>query len=184
MSTRDTDDYKRELYARLPRGPIWPKIGGDATVWDMLLDSIATEFARIRYDAGAWLADFFPDQTVQQLEDWERVLGLPDCGLELGTEAERRGAILAKLRRRGDPTLANIQLLADSFGLNAVVSAGGTSALFFVNSVTEVDSVNLVAGDDATSTVTVTYDAPTSDTFECAMTHAIPAHLTLVFVTV
>lgn len=183
MTTRDTDSYKAEFYRRLPRGPIWPLVSEDATVWDSLLDCMALEFSRARERADSWLSDFFPDATTDQLADWERVLGLPDCNLALGTDAERRASIVAKLRRRGNPTLANIQTLADTFGVNAVVSASGTSALFFVG-VDEVNNVNVVAGDYAASTVTVTYDAPTNLYLECAIRHAVPLHLTLVFVEV
>jgi hypothetical protein len=181
--TRDTDSYKAELYQRMPRGSIWPRSINEATVWDSLLDSMALEFARVRYDIDAWLADFFPDSTVQQLPDWERLLGLPDCDLALGTEAERRGAVVARLRRRGNPTLANIQTLADSFDTGAVVSTGGTSDLFFVGT-DEVDGANVVANDDLATTVLVTYDAPQSDSLECALRHALPVHLTVTFTVV
>ncbi len=176
--SRDTESYKAELFRRLPRGPIWPVIGDEATVWDALFDVLAEEFSRVRADADAWLADFFPDGCTQQLPEWERLLGLPDCGIALGSVAERRSAIVARLRRRGDPTLANIQALADSFDNGAVVSAGGTSLVFVVNINVVGDALG---ADSATSTVYVSYDAPQSDVFECTMRHAIPLHNTIEF---
>lgn len=178
---RDAESYKSELFQRLPRGPIWPTIGDDATVWDALFDHMAEEFSRVSYDVCAWLEDFFPDTCTQQLPDWERLLGLPDCGIGLGTVDERRGAIIARLRRNGDPTLINIQAIADSFNNDAVVSTGGTSDLFYVDNVMQVDGVNDVAANAAAFTVLITYDAPQSDVFECSMRHAIPIHLDITF---
>lgn len=178
---RDADSYLRELYQRLPRGPIWPTQAAEAPTWDALLDALAEEFGRIDADASNALADFFPDVTEDALEDWERLLGLPDCGLSLGTLAERRGAVLAKLRRKGNPTLANVQAIADGFENGAVVTTGGTADLFFIDNVTEFDNINDFATTSAAFQVHITYDAPQSDTFECSMRHAIPLHLTITF---
>lgn len=177
---RDGNGYLRELYSRLPRGPIWPTQDSEAPTWDALLDALANEFGRVAESAAAMLADFFPDACVQSLPDWERLLGLPDCGLALGTTVEeRRAAVVAKLRRRGNPTLVNIQHQADAFGNGAVVSTSGTSDLFFVGSSTVGDTP--VSNADAATQVNITYDAPQSDTFECAMRHAVPVHLTITF---
>lgn len=180
---RDAESYKAELYQRLPRGPIWPKATEEATVWDMLLDVCSEEYNRVRADIDAWLYDFFPDQAEQQLAEWERALGLPDCGLALGTTAERQAAIVARLRRRGDPTLANIQAIAIAFDNGAVVSVSGTTgSLFFVGIATVGDTP--VGGDEAASTVTITYGGPQSDLFECTMLHALPIHVTVTFVVI
>lgn len=184
IADRDGESYKLELFRRLPRGPIWPTVGTEATVWDALFDTMAEEFARVWLSSVDWLSDFYPDTCTDQLADWERVLSLPDCGLALGSVAERRGAIIARLRRRGDPTLANIQALADSFDQGAVVTAGGTSDLFYVDGVTAVDGVNDVPDTSVAFTVLVTYDSPQSDTLECALTHAIPIHLAVTFLVI
>lgn len=173
------DDYVAAFYRLLPRGPIWPRSPGENPTWDALIDACANEPARIDASAEAWLADYFPDATTDQLPDWERLLGLPSCGLSLGSLSERRGAVLGLLRRRGNPTLANIQAIADGFARDAVVSTGGTGDLFFVG----IDTVgdNVLAMDDATITVLVTYDGPQSDTLECTLRHSLPIHLTVSF---
>lgn len=184
MIERDNISYKREFYQRLPRGQIWPQASEDGSVWDGLLDVLGMEPARVWASAVGWLTDFFPDTCTDQLADWERILSLPDCGLAVGTTAERRGAIIARLRRHGDPTLANIQALADSFDNGAAITTGGTSSLFYFDNVTEWDGVNEIAAAGAAYEVLITYTGPQSDLFECTMRHAIPIHLSITFTVV
>jgi len=84
--------------------------------WGDLLDGLGAEFSRVHNVAVEWLVkQCYPDTATGSssvddvdygglLDEWLRVLGLPDaeCGITLGTEAAQQGAAAAKLRAVGE----------------------------------------------------------------------------------
>jgi len=103
------------LQALLPRGLAWTR-APDA-VLTRLLRAVAEE--PVRVDAAARLLpeEVNPVSAVSALEDWERVLGLPDACLQSGsTLQERRAAVLAKLGDTGRQDLAYWYELAATLG--------------------------------------------------------------------
>jgi len=89
-------NYKSILYKLIPRGFIYPQEGMGSD-FEKLLCGISEESKRIDCDATDLLNEIMPDQTGRFLEDWERVLGLPLCGVQLGSREERRDMVLAML---------------------------------------------------------------------------------------
>ena len=185
--TYSADEYKVALYRLLPRGPIWPTLDQNAPNWDALLDALAEEFGRFDANEDDLLSECYPDTCTDAgggLPQWERVLSLPrECMAGISqTEDERRQAVLAALLGSRPVTLADFQLIADAFERNAVVSESGTADMFFVG--IGLVGTDVVAGDDVSSTVTVTYDGPQYELLECTVRHALPVHLTVVFIVV
>lgn len=81
-------DYQRTLLQLLPTGPAWPQ-APDSTL-GKLLHGLADGYARLDSELDEIaLRETMPRTAVQLLEDWEKFLGLPDCG-SLGDTVEKR----------------------------------------------------------------------------------------------
>lgn len=161
---------KAEMLARrLPPGPVWT---GD-TVLPKLLLALAADPAREAADLDSFVDNFFPDTATDFLSDWERVLGLSAGTL---TVDQRRAQIIAKLRGYGDPTVRNLQAIADTWDLNAVVESH-PYGLFRTGHSTVGEPLR---GDQWVFTPRVTYDGPRNAAFEAAFTW--PDHVTPEFV--
>ena len=97
---RDASAYTHALLAKLPLGEVWPRTMGDDIYKTIraLAGVVARWAARV---AMFLLREAFPPHSSLLLPDWERVLGLPEpCITAPQTLAERRQAVLEKLRRR------------------------------------------------------------------------------------
>jgi uncharacterized protein YmfQ (DUF2313 family) len=103
------------LQALLPRGLAWTR-APDANLTRCLAAS-AGELARVDAAARRLPDEANPATTMGGLEDWGRVLGLPDACLPAGTAfQERRDAVLAKLRDLGRQDPAHWYDLAETLG--------------------------------------------------------------------
>lgn len=114
--SRSASDYAQQLKALLPHGPAWESDCQPAL--HVLLEALAVEFARVDMRAGDLLSEAFLDTFHEVLDDWERVLGLPDeCVMDSGgAVAERKAQVLAKLVEKGGQTPAFFVALAKRFG--------------------------------------------------------------------
>jgi len=127
---RSLADYKHALYALLPSGPIWPSQAGEQPVWDDLIDSIAPEFQRVDARGEDLIQEAIPQADGstypdELLEDWERVAGLPEpCTTVIGTETNRRQALIAKLRGPGSPTAAKFLEILAGYGITGDIVQG------------------------------------------------------------
>jgi len=92
--------YAEALAKLMPRGRVWPEAGG--RVWGELTAALAAELRRLDARTLKLLDEADARTTTEGLEDWERVLGLPDdCAPALQSIAERRDAVVALLRSEG-----------------------------------------------------------------------------------
>lgn len=111
----NADQYREQLQALLPPGRAWSREPG--SVLANVLGSLAQEFARVDTRAINLLDEADPRTTTELIEDWERVLGLPDLCTELaGTLAGRRGAATTKLTASGYQTPAYYTAAAAALG--------------------------------------------------------------------
>ncbi|MDR1946629.1 MAG: DUF2313 domain-containing protein [Desulfovibrio sp.] len=120
LPARDAGDYLSMLRSLLPRGIAWSRSPGGRL--SGLLHASAEELARL--DAAVRLLpdEVNPLTTLAGLEDWERVLALPDECLPSGdTLSERREAVLAKLRDTGRQDMAYWYELAATLGWNVTI---------------------------------------------------------------
>ena len=91
--------YLKMVLSLLPSGIAWPKDPGFVThsVAQVLAEELARNDSRIR----ALLEEADPRTTLEMIEDWERVLGLPnECTPEGQTLQARRNAIVSTAIRR------------------------------------------------------------------------------------
>ncbi|MNU43023.1 hypothetical protein D3C71_317990 [compost metagenome] len=100
MAVRSEQDYSAQLLALLPPGPAWDLEAVPELV--AVLEALAREFARVDARAFDLLGEMVPSGVRELLQDWERVLGLPDpC---LGTDggfAERRAEVVRRFGEVG-----------------------------------------------------------------------------------
>jgi uncharacterized protein YmfQ (DUF2313 family) len=117
-------DYLQQLVALLPRGPAW-SADDDAVLLERLKGWAAT-MARVDGRAGDLLAEADPRSTSELLPDWERVAGLPDaCELAfgvVGTETQRRFALLARLVSGGGLSVPYFQSVISALGYVATIT--------------------------------------------------------------
>lgn len=94
------EKYKQLLANLLPRGKLWqPK---EQPIFKKLLDSFAVELCRVEERAKDLLHEADPRQAFELLDDYERLLGLPDeCSPEDPSLQDRRNQILRSLTNVG-----------------------------------------------------------------------------------
>jgi len=117
MSERN---YKKALFKLMPRGSIYPREEAN-TNYKKLLSALAEEHKRLDCEATDLLNEAMPDQTGRFLEDWERVLGLPKCGVQLETREERKNMVLAMLNLGVFSNAQFFENIAAIFGFDATV---------------------------------------------------------------
>jgi uncharacterized protein YmfQ (DUF2313 family) len=117
--------YARQMKQLLPWGSIWPF---SPSSWlSTLLVGFGDELARIDARAEDVVNEWDPSTAVQMLEDWERVLGLPEPGQKLSPiTGERQIAATLKYLSRGGATPVYFEALAARLGFVATVTETAT----------------------------------------------------------
>ena len=112
--------YKWLVRRLFPTGWAWKFAKGSTLL--KFTDSLAEEPARIEERAFDLLEELDPAKTYEMLDNWERMLGLPDeCDpddLDLSV-FERRVRILQKLTTGGGQSKAFFKLIAEQLGYDA-----------------------------------------------------------------
>ncbi len=99
--TATNSTYTKFLKTLLPKGDAWNRSPG--SVWHTFLSAIADELVRLHNRGGVdLLRELYPATSLELLDDWERILGLPDdCIGEATSTQDRRAQILYRLTNRG-----------------------------------------------------------------------------------
>lgn len=112
-------DYSDALSKLLPPGDAWRAAGqplGD------VLDGLAAEMARLDARALFLVDEADPGKTIELLDDWERVLGLPDpCLTVEQSDSERRTSARTRYTLVGGQTASFYIALAAGLGYSATV---------------------------------------------------------------
>lgn len=117
---RGENDYLGMLLALLPRGLAWSRVPGSRLA--SFFRACAVELGRVDSASHFLIDEIHPLTSIAALEDWERVLGLPDECLPSGNSLqERRTAVLARLRDQGRQDLAYWYDLAVTLGYEIVI---------------------------------------------------------------
>ena len=114
------DDALSAVLALLPPGDALTR-NSDSQI-AKILRVHARAIARLEALAEFVVADIDPRSTTSFLADWERVLGLPDCGSLAGSQPERRAEVLEKYTREGDLTAASLIAAAEIAGFTITIS--------------------------------------------------------------
>ena len=95
---------------------------GGETELAKLLRTHARAVDRLEALADLVRTDIDPRGTTTFLEDWERVLGLPDCGSLAGSQIARRDEVLEKYTREGDLTAQGLINAAAVLGFTITIN--------------------------------------------------------------
>lgn len=124
LAPHSAEAYQAQLAALLPQGRAWPRETG-STLMRLLLAK-ADELARVDGRAADLLEEVDPRTTLEMLDDWERVAGLPDnCIPAPDSIAERRAALLARLTGQGGQSRAYFVELAAAMGYAVTIDEFG-----------------------------------------------------------
>lgn len=116
----DADAYTAQLQALLPQGAAWSR-DPDATL-TRLLQGWAEEFARLDGRVDLLFEEADPRTAAQLMDDWERVLGLPDpCTAASTTLGARQLIAWRKLAYQAGQTPAFYVALAASVGMDVEI---------------------------------------------------------------
>lgn len=113
------DAILASLLSLLPPGDALP-ISSDSELAKVLRVT-ARAIDRIEQLADFVARDIDPRVTTTFLEDWERVLGLPDCGSLPDSTADRRAEVLEKYTRVGSLTKADLIDAAAVLGFSITI---------------------------------------------------------------
>jgi uncharacterized protein YmfQ (DUF2313 family) len=116
------DEWTRTLVDLLPRGAVWPR--DSATVLWRFWMAIADAMLAIQARDCDLLAESYPCGADELLEDWERVLGLPDeCTQNVAWPLTSRQAfVCAKLATQGGQSRNYFIALAAAYGYTISIS--------------------------------------------------------------
>lgn len=125
ITTHSLDEHADSLAAYYPGGELFSaKFIADSNL-RRLLRGLSQEYVRCEEYVKALQDEFIPDKTVLFLDEWERVLGIPDsCFNGLGTNDKRRRDVLVKLASLGVQTVEDFERLALIFGVVVTVIPG------------------------------------------------------------
>lgn len=190
-----SDQYVALLKNLLPRGIAWPR--DLQTYFHKLFQALADEMVRFDQRISVDLVnEADPNTTLELLEDWERIVDLPDdTQLALGTTvAQRRADILRKLTFRGGQSKKFFVDLAATFGYTVTIDEprpfrAGSRSKDRCYSVNWIHHWRVIAP----SAVTTSFRAGKgrcgdrlrtwrNDTLEAVITKAKPAHTVVHFV--
>ena len=117
---RDADSYAREMFARLPKGAIWPvRFTG---IWSQFLLAIGCEFGRIRQAILHLMNELDPRTTSDMLDDWEQAYGLPDeCIAAPTTDPERIRRLLTLVTMKGNLRKRFIEGIVYDIGVDVLL---------------------------------------------------------------
>jgi uncharacterized protein YmfQ (DUF2313 family) len=117
---RDVTDYLEMLQGLLPRGPAWTRTPGARLT--CILHASADELTRLDAAAHLLADEINPYTAFDGLDDWDRVLGLPDGCLPVSEDMDdRRFAVLHRLTDAGRNDLAYWYQLALDIGYPDIV---------------------------------------------------------------
>jgi uncharacterized protein YmfQ (DUF2313 family) len=119
-----SEEHTNALAHHHPSDNMFASKNESDSVLRLFLEGLAQEMIRSE-DYLKSLDQVIPDETSLFLDEWERVLGIPDdCFDGEGDNATRRGNILVKLASLGVQTVEDFENLALVFGVTITVIPG------------------------------------------------------------
>lgn len=197
LVTHSTEAWRAQMLSLLPPGLAWPR--DDDAQLGRVMGGFAEEFARIEGRAAQLLDECHPISALEMLQDWERVLGLPDaCVPVTGSIRERQMAAATRFAAEGGQSIAYYTALAATLGFQVEISE--FHAFTADSDCTEmccdddwsfVWQVDVVEGDDLGDISDAWFNADSnadeyvrsfgSTQLECLIGRARPAHTLVLF---
>ncbi|HYF35449.1 MAG TPA: putative phage tail protein [Prosthecobacter sp.] len=122
MPAPTADDFFHVLRALFPMGAAWDMLDNPDTTFSQFVRGLAIEPARLNARSLELLEEADPRTTTQLIDDWERVMGLPDnCGDAPETLQERRDLVVTKLNAVGGQSRQYYIDLAAVYGITITI---------------------------------------------------------------
>lgn len=116
------EKYKELIKRLFPQGKAWNYVLDDD--WGGLVEGLSAEAARLEERGFAFLNEMDPTQTFEMIDNWERLLKIPDECTPSSYEPtlyERRVRILQKLSTGGGQSKPFFQLIASQLGYDTSI---------------------------------------------------------------
>jgi uncharacterized protein YmfQ (DUF2313 family) len=111
------DRYTNMFSKLLPRGFAWRSVR-----LHPLIKGLSGEWFRLSQTIEEFLRDIFPQDTINYIDEWEALLGLPDeCTPADQTDDERRLRITQKLAMQGNLSAGFYEEIATYYGFDVKV---------------------------------------------------------------
>jgi uncharacterized protein YmfQ (DUF2313 family) len=191
---RSVQDQADRLSDYYPSGELFQAAKQSNTNLRNFTVGLANEFFKANNYLRDYNAEYYPDETIKFLEEWESALGIPDdCFTGTGTNDERRTAILVKLAASGVQTANDFVELAAIFGFTVSVTSGIAQITFpltfpfiFFDTLKEgrftiVIEFNGTLSNVFPLTFPITFGDPNQDILECLFQKLKPANCDLIF---
>ncbi len=189
--SRSADQYTRMLQGLLPRGAAWTR--DSAAKLTQLLAGMAVELSRLDARGDDLINEALPDTTLELLDRWEAVAGLPgECTGPLETIEQRRAALVMRLATVGAQSRQYFIDLAASLGYSVTITefspfqvgssagdelTGGDWLHAWRVNAPETTVRAFIAGASAGEALQTWGNA----LLECAISRVKPAHTVLIF---
>lgn len=187
--------YKELILNLFPNGRAWNKLRNSK--FTKLIETYSKEFVRVHKRVDQVLEEADPRTISETMDDWERVLGLPDSctfGVDQSFE-ERKLTILQKLTTGGGANAAFFEEIATQFGYPDVKVTNykrcRSGAARSGDSITNIgwEFVFRISSPDALAQTAKSGSAKSGDPIrkfgnpimECVMQKLKPAHTTIDF---
>ncbi len=174
--------YARMLKQLLPRGALW--LLESSSLLSKLLTAIGDELTRIDSRGVDLLVEADPRTATETLEEWERMLGLPDHCIETipSTLPERRLAVVQKLIRQGGQHAEFYVSLAAACGYTVTIDDTYGASVLRAGFRAGARCYGLLwAFSWRVDVQPPAGDALSHDELECVIRRAAPAHTTVIF---
>lgn len=137
ITSHSKEQHADAIANYMPGGTLWAAKGSGGTVLRQFIEGLACESQFAETLLKAYQDNFLPDTTVNFIEEWERVVGIPDDCFSNVEPAEvgldpldiRRAQILVKLAAMSVQTVEDFERVAEVFGIDVTVYPGIESGL-------------------------------------------------------
>jgi len=120
-----SEEHTSAMAHHLPSDEMWASKHQAESPLRLFLEGLSQEMIRSENYYKALADEIIPDNTNLFLDEWERVLGIPDdCFDGTGDNDTRRTHILVKLASLGVQTVGDFEELASLFGVTVTVIPG------------------------------------------------------------
>jgi uncharacterized protein YmfQ (DUF2313 family) len=178
----------------LPNNKIFEAKNDENSNLRKVLLGLALEFTRYRDTINELVQEYFPDETTLFIEDWEKVVGIPDeCLPVASTIEERRNNVLLKLAGINATTAQQFTEIAAILGIDIeVTNATDFSAFPFTLPIVLLEDADVpftifvtIKGEEPTVVFPFTFPfsflEPVEALLKCLFEKLIPAHCQLIF---
>ena len=122
---KTADQYGQSLIDYMPNGGVFVAKNIEGSNIRRFLLALGAEILRSEQSINTLACQFFPQDTIEYIDDWERLVGIPDdCFPGTGDLETRRNHVLIKLASLNAATVEDFERICALFGLECQITSG------------------------------------------------------------